>query len=258
MATLVTPRDLASTYSFYPDPWEVIEQYQRVIEYHARTKAGRMRIANRFEIPDERVREWIDEEDPSIPDPLRGVQLAEKNGWIPLDSTDPMFREFNRLVAELYSRGILYEETYRPAIFVSDDDDLDRAESLFRRVGLNTVLAHDGVRHSREVRPIDGGCVLGRVLACLGMPIGTEKSPELPEYLTDVDEVIQAEFLDQLLESRGIHWDWADQYALVFEHRDRKFIDQLARLARPFGEVESHDHSLLISQETRTAIVGAT
>ena len=256
MVNLVTPRDLARTYSFYVDPWEVIEQYQQVIEYRARTKAGRTRIANRFEIPEGRVQEWIDEDNPSIPDPLRGVQIAEKNEWVPLDSTDQMFHGINQLVAELYSRGILYEETYRPAIIVPEDDDVDRSEALFRRVGLNTVLAHDGVRHSREVRPIEGGCVLGRVLACLGTPVGTESSPRLPEYLEEVDEKFRAEFLDQLLESRGVHWDWSDQYALVFEHRDRQFIDELAGLAAPFGEVESREQSLLMTSETCATIRG--
>ena len=105
--------------------------------------------------------------------------------------------------------------------------------------------------------PIEGGCVLGRVLACLGTPVGTDTSPELPGYLNEVDEALRAEFLNQLLESRGVHWDWADQYALVFEHRDREFIDELAKLTAPFGDVEPRGQSLLITDKARTAILGA-
>lgn len=254
MTTLVTPRRLAETYSYYPDPWAVIEEYYEVLDYHARTKAGRERIATRFEVPASRVRGWIDDENPSKPDPLRAVEVAEANGWVPLSEASDAFPAINRFVAELYARGVLAEETYQPVLIAPSDADVERAEELFGAVGLKTTVAHDGICHSREVRPTANGCVFGRVLACLGVSPGHDPSPELPTYLEGATEATRATFLDGLLDSRGIDWGWADRHALVFDHRDGAFLDALAAFVERFGPVERRTESLLLDPGTHDAI----
>ena len=256
MSSFVSPRDLAETYLFYPDPWETIQQYYNVLDYHARREAGRQKIANVFEIPEGRVRGWIDDENPSKPDPLRGVELAEAKGWVPLCEDSDRFPAINRFVGELYARGHISDD-YVPILVVSEDDDPNRARELFQSVSLEAITAHDETpHHSLEVRPRHGGSVFGRVLACLGVPISDEAPAELPWYLDKACEETRAVFLDQLLTSRGISWAWADQHAIPMPHRPRQFQDDIAKFIKEFGPVEPRDGSVVLDSKTHDRIRG--
>lgn len=253
MSVLVTPQQLAETYSYYADPWGVIQQYYDVLDYAARTNAGRQRIANRFEIPESRVREWIDDENPSKPDPLRGIELAEEKGWIPLSETSDRFPAMNRCIAEIYARGHL-ANNYRPVLVTPDEAVTARAEACFEDLGLKTTTAHEGVHHGREVRPTKGGSVLGRVFSCLDVPANCEPPSELPSYLDSASEKTRAAFLAQLLDSRGLAWEWADQYAIPIPHRSARFHDRVARLARSFGPANAREESVVLKVETHDSI----
>lgn len=256
MTTLVTPQEFAETYGYYADPWEVIQQYYAVLDYAARTNAGRQRIANRFELPEGRVREWLDDEAPAKPDALRGLERAEAKGWLPLSTASERFPAINRFVAELYARGVL-AANYRPILITPDEASRTRAEARFAAVGAATTIAHDGVHHAREVRPTADGCVFGRVLACLGVPAHGDPPATLPAYLDAATDEMRAAFLAQLLDSRGLAWEWAEQYAIAMPHRPARFHERVAALARSFGPADARADSVVLDAATHDAIRGA-
>jgi hypothetical protein len=254
MMSLVSPKNLAETYSFYPNPWNVIQEYYDVLDYHARTEAGREKIATVFEIPEGRVRGWIDRENTTKPDSLRGIELAESNGWIPLTEDSESFPAINRFVGELYARGHI-SDNYIPILVVPEDDNPDRARELYQAVGLEVTEAHEETpHHSLEIRPRNGGSVFGRILACLGIPCSGEPPTRLPSYLDEANERTRAAFLNQLLTSRGIEWTWADQYAIPMPHRPTQFHKSVARLSKEFGPAEAREESVLLDSETHDKI----
>ena len=84
---LITPKDLARTYRSrsYADPWELVEDYWRVLESAARRpELGSQALASRLDLPRSRIRPWIRKPNadrkPARPDPVRAIQVAEGHG----------------------------------------------------------------------------------------------------------------------------------------------------------------------------------
>jgi hypothetical protein len=79
--TFGDPEMFANTYDPPADVngWEIVQQHQQVIEYAAdHPTLGSGAIANHLELPRGRIRPWIDDEDPSVPDVVRGLRTAEE------------------------------------------------------------------------------------------------------------------------------------------------------------------------------------
>jgi hypothetical protein len=75
-----TAQSIARTYSdrVYPDPWEKVEDYQRVQAYAAEhPNAGRTAVGTALELPAGRVRSWLNG---GQPDPVRGIETASAHG----------------------------------------------------------------------------------------------------------------------------------------------------------------------------------
>ena len=79
---LATPPELARTYDLpsYIDPWDLIRDYQRVIEYTgANPNKGSTAVANALNHLRLCIRPWLDG---SVPDAVRGIQFAERKDWL--------------------------------------------------------------------------------------------------------------------------------------------------------------------------------
>ncbi|SNZ06487.1 hypothetical protein SAMN06269185_1187 [Natronoarchaeum philippinense] len=232
--SLITDADLARTYhsGAYEDPYERIEDYRRVIEYAAEhPNRGSQAIATALELPRGRIRPWVDSD--AKPDPMRGVEAAERNGWLRLAYDDPEFRALNRLVAWVFSGGSIAETNFTPKFTVESDAEADQLRSDFETLGVEpTTERDDDPDRATELRPTEHGTVLGRVLHVLGAPVA-HKNPDatisLPAYLDDAPDVIRRDFVDVYLSNRAV--DFEDKRMLqVTEQRSSEFLNELAAL----------------------------
>lgn len=246
-APLTTPQQLARTYNAqaYADPWEVVEDYQRYLEYAGRRpNAGSQRIASTLELPRSRVRPWTNG---SIPHPVRGIQVAETNGWLPLEESSDVFDPINHLTAWMCAEGTIKATTPVPYIRVTDDADRDRLEDHFAAVGLETELGHRENTRTTEIRPREDGAVFGRLLLTLGLVTDDEHLETVPPYLERVSADARRDFARTYLRARGDYWEFADRWVIEHQNRPSRYLRSLAELFESVGvDVEVHDESLSI------------
>lgn len=232
---LIEAQDLARTYSAgsYNDPWELVQDYQRVLEYQARhPNLGSTAVGNALELPRSRVRSWLDG---GIPDPLRGIQRAETHGWLDLDPQSDVFRGLNVLTAWVFSGGSIEGEWYVPRFAVDGEENEERIDCAFEAVGIEyDFIRSSASNRATEYRPKEDGSILGRILALLGAPIGVKNEGsriQLPNYLDQVPEPIGREFAITYLGNRGQRTP--DKGTVTFrEERSRGYLRSLASLFR--------------------------
>ncbi|QCC57290.1 hypothetical protein [Natrinema thermotolerans] len=248
-SVLVTPPMLARTYSgrAYEDPWDLAEDYQRVLEYTGRNpNASAGRVAAALDLPRSRVRPWLD--DGAIPHPVRGIQTAESRGWLPLTESSEAFGPINRLVAWVCSRGTIKPETYGPYVRIDSDDDRERFESLVGQLGLETQEHRtDDTHRSTELTIRDDGAVLGRLLTCLDAPTDDDTRAVAPQYLTAVSETAQREFARVYLANRAVYWEFTDRWLIDHQNRSDRYRRSLATLFQTLGaEAEVHEDGISV------------
>jgi len=167
-----TARSIARTYSdrVYPDPWEKVEDYQRVQAYAAEhPNSGRTAVGNALELPPSRVRGWLNG---GQPDPVRGIQTASANGWIEPDCD--MAGALVELLAHVLAGGSI-NETFVPAISTGRRVDHATIEAAFAAVGVETYQRHaDSDGRATELYPTTDASVLGRCLVAMGAPHGVK------------------------------------------------------------------------------------
>jgi hypothetical protein len=121
-------KKLARTYNDAHDGWERVQEYQRVLEYTAENpNKGSSAVAKALDLPRGRIRSWVD--GGSRPDPVRGIQAAEGNGWLNLGWNDRQLAALNVLVAWIFSGGSITTETYGPRFVINEQtrDTIERA-----------------------------------------------------------------------------------------------------------------------------------
>ena len=82
---LAPPEEFVRTYDppAYADAWECVKDYQRTIELAAeKPSLGSAALATTLGLPRSRIRPWVRDESPARPDCVRGLQIAETNGWV--------------------------------------------------------------------------------------------------------------------------------------------------------------------------------
>lgn len=217
----------------YADPWDVVEDYQRVQEYHAtHPNLGSSAVSTRLDLPRGRIRQWMEG---SKPDCLHGLHVAESNGWIGVDMTSTRFRGLNALLAWAFSGGSLGSEWYVPYWVTRDAQDrrlIDRAAELAGTKVDFTRSVTEG--RAREVRPVENASALGRVLVVLGAPVGGKNENSnirLPNYLTEVSDQIAREFVGIYLHNRAQTRENTDML-LFREERSPGYLESLAGLIR--------------------------
>ena len=251
---LPTPPNLARTYAppAYTDPWKLVEDYQRVIEYMGtHPNKGSTAVANALDLPRSRIRPWLNG---SIPDAVRGIQFAEQKNWLNLSVTDPCFRAFNALVAWIFAGGSIDESRHVPLFTIPSREAEIHLETYFEQIDCEyEVVREADAGRATEARPKTGGAVLGRLLIVLGAPIGTKNEAadiSLPAYLDDAPPRIRSEFVDVYLLHRGQRCSEKDTIVLN-ESRSESYHQALAALIELVAgaSVQANHHSVVVSAE---------
>lgn len=265
-APLVTPEDLARTYRSrsYADPWELVEDYRRVLDYAARRPdLGSQALASRLDLPRSRIRPWVRKPDadrkPSRPDPVRAIQVAEGHGWVPVWYDSEMFPALSRTVAWIFSGGSIDNDRFVPLFTVGNNVALEDLESLLEELGVGCTVSREAEpQRAAEYRPTTDASILGRVLSLLGAPVGPKNvdvSITLPTYLDDAPATIQREFLEVYLRNRGQHYE---EKATIHFREDRS-LDYLHDLATFIGDVSGEqvsvsDKNIIVSADAVRAL----
>ncbi|WP_011322698.1 hypothetical protein [Natronomonas pharaonis] len=93
-------RSLVETYDppNYDDPWDAVEDYERVQRYTAKhPQQGSQAVSTAVDLPRGRIRSWVDGD--GMPDCYRCLQTALENGWILNGWEDDTARSMTTLAA---------------------------------------------------------------------------------------------------------------------------------------------------------------
>lgn len=250
---LVPAQSVARTYTsrVYEDPWQAVLDYRQVMEWAAANpEDGATSIGHRFGLPRGRVEAWLDG---SRPNSVRGIEVAEAQGWIEPNPSSETFRGLNALVAWIIQSGSITTDTWVPFFTVSSDRDrelLSKAANL-AGIALDVTRSASALR-SQEMRPIEHGSVLGRVLVVLGAPRGAKREKgevSLPGYLGSVPERLAHEFIQLYIHNLGQNRD--DRYYIHLRpSQSEEYMQSVAQLVRRHTEasVSMIENNVILSK----------
>ncbi|MDY6775806.1 MAG: hypothetical protein SV253_06990 [Halobacteria archaeon] len=245
---LVTEEDLAETYS---SPYDFVDQYREAIDIHRKTGLKSSAVSSRMEgVPRSRIRTWIEG---GKPDVLRGIETAREHGWLDLDYDDSNFRCLNRLTAWIFSGGSITKSQYKATFSVEGSEERKVIESVFESLGLGFDTVKREAKADEAVP--DDATLLGRVLSCLGAPVGTKAhgSITLPEYLDTDRTQVKHDFVRIYLFNRAHSRGEARGRGVgIREERPREYLNELAGLLREFvddGEVSVNNKNVYVSKK---------
>ena len=221
-----TARSLARTYSdrVYPDPWEKVEDYQRVQAYSAEhPNSGRTAVGNALELPPSRVRGWLNG---GQPDPVRGINTASKHGWLDPEPDSDMAGALVELLAHVLAAGSI-NETFVPAVSPGRRVDRDAIEAAFAAVGVDTQHRHaDSESRATEIYPVADASVLGRCLVAMGAPQGTKTDLDaVPPVVWDSPPAVRRRFVECYVAHRGIHFETKATTRIQEDRPQSYFVD---------------------------------
>ena len=223
-----TARSIARTYSdrVYPDPWEKVEDYQRVQEYVAEhPNAGRTAVGKALDLPSERVRGWING---GKPDPVRGINTANGYGWIEPDNN--IAGALIELLAHILAGGSI-DRGFVPAISTGRRVDRTMLVNVFEAVGVGANIRHaDSDGRATEVYPTTDASVLGRCLVAMGAPQGVKTNLDaVPSTVWDSPESLRRRFVECYVAHRGLHFE-TKATTRIQEERPVSYIADLHKL----------------------------
>jgi len=223
-----TAEALARTYSdrVCPDPWEKVLDYRRVREYAAEhLSAGRVRVGNALDLPNERVRGWLEG---TVPDPVRAIDAAIDRGWLDPDPDSETAAALVDLLAHVLAGGSIPVDNYLPAVTPGERVNAAEIRAAFERVGVETRTRNaDTPGRATEIVPTCDGTVLGRCLVAMGAPTGAKTSLDhLPAVVWDVPRSVRRSFARIYVRHRGLNY--ADKSTTrVQVERPSSFIAEL-------------------------------
>ena len=226
-----TAHALARTYSdrVYPDPWEKVLDHRRVVEYAAdHPNAGRVRVGNVLDLPNERVRGWLNG---ALPDPVRGINTATDYGWIDPDPDGETAAALVELLAHVLAGGSIGRRTFGVAVTPDRRVGIDEIHAAFERVGVETATRNDDASgRATEVVPTADGSVLGRCLVTMGAARGEKIDLDrLPPVVWDVPPTVRESFAQIYVRHRAINREGKATLSIQ-EHRPNSYLDDLRRL----------------------------
>ena len=262
--TLVTAAELARTYDppSYPDPWELVEDYRRVLEFASHHPTmGSSAIAARVDLPRSRIRPWVDGDDPAKPDCVHAVDLAVDREWLPLTYATSCFQSFNCLVAWIYSGGSIAHDWYRPSFTITPSQGPDQVTTALDDLGVacETIRADDQ-RRATEVRPTENSSIVGRLLVLLGAPVGQKNDQsalELPAYLSRAPEDVRRQFAQTYIRNRAGERYCPGDTIRFREERSNAYLGTLAKFFEDTlgGPVTVSDRNVQLSPEASQELV---
>ena len=226
-----TAKALARTYSdrVYADPWEKVLDYRRVREYAAeQPTAGRVHVGNALELPNERVRGWLND---VVPDPVRAINTASDHGWLDPDPHGETAAALVELLAHVLAGGSIAAKNYVPAVTPGARVDAAEIRRAFERVGVETNRRNADVPgRATEIVPTRDGTVLGRCLVTMGAPTGVKTSLDaLPAVIWDVPRSVRRSFAQIYVRHRGLNYKGKSTTRVQVD-RPRSFIEELREL----------------------------
>ncbi|OYR80254.1 hypothetical protein DJ71_15270 [Halorubrum sp. E3] len=223
-----TAQTLARTYSdrVYSDPWEKVLDYRRVLDYAAEhPNAGRVRVGNALDLPNERVRGWLKD---MVPDPLRAINTAIDHGWLDPDPDGETAAALVELLAHVLAGGSITAKNHVPAVTPGKRVDAAEIRRSFERVGVETKSRNkDSPGRAIEIVPTCDGTVLGRCLATMGVPTGVKTTIDrLPAVVWDVPRPVRRSFAQIYIRHRGLNYKKKSTTRVQVD-RPSSFIEEL-------------------------------
>lgn len=207
---LVSRKDFVRTYNprSHTDPVDLIEEYFEVIDYatrHPDKSSGT--IATALDLPHRRVQSWIRFDDPVIPRCVRGLETAERNGWIAITTDSKTFQGMNILVASAFADHPKTDPSWEPTFSVQNSSSLQRLITAMQWIGAEFAFDRDNPRSRVSALSVTTApAVLGRVLHVLGAPRSgvRDEALHLPAYLQSVDREHREAFVKTYLKHRTV------------------------------------------------------
>lgn len=247
-----TADTLARTYSdrVYPDPWEKVIDHRRVLDYAAEhPTAGRVRVGNALDLPNERVRGWLRD---ATPDPVRAIDVAAEYGWLDPEPDGETAGALVELLAHVLAGGSIPEQSFTPAVSPGRRVAVDEIRTAIERVGVDTATRHDDADgRATEVVPTCNASVLGRCLVAMGAPRGEKTDLDrLPSIVREVPEGVREAFVRIYVRHRAAA-DGTKATLTIQEQRPPTYLEDLQRLiAESTGEtVTAGDLNVTISAD---------
>lgn len=200
---------LARTYAHpsYADPWGAVEDYRRVQQAAAdHPSKGSQALSSIIELPRSRIRGWVDDDGPSMPDAARAVSVAESNGW--LDPKGATALALAALAGHLLGGGTVTKRNYVPTVSEGRRVSLATVEPVFQHLGVTATQRHtESDSRATEILPAEHASILGRTMVAWGCPHGGRSEvTSLPDLLNQVGTPGERAFLEAYILHRGVNY----------------------------------------------------
>ena len=215
----------------YADPWDAIEDYERVQRAAARhPEKGSSALSRIVDLPRGRIRSWVDAE--GMPDAYRGLQVALDRGWLHPNPNSSAGRALVELSAHIVAGGSI-NDNYVPAVSVGRRVSADEIETTFRTLGVESVERHaDSENRATEILPADDASVLGRCLVALGIPHGSKQEmTSLPHVVHTVSRLHRTLFATTYARHRAVEYETKSTIRIA-EERPQEYLESLGELFR--------------------------
>lgn len=260
---LLSEDGLLDTYDEERTPHQTVEQYRRANELRkGDPERSRASIAREVGRPPSTLRRWL--VDGAKPSEIKAIETAEQYNWLPLHSDDRIFDAINQLTAWVYGGGWINPDTFQPSITVNHRLHFAIARHVIDPLGNDWRSIRDDTTKTQELRPRDGGAVLGRLLHAIGAPIGrkSDQTLTLPSYLNRVDAYHRQQFARMYLVHRGAPANTEGVGLTIQETRSKEYFYTLQALFEDVTEepITLNDSipKLFISTAAVQALAGNT
>jgi hypothetical protein len=133
-------------------------------------------------IPKNTIRSW---HRGHVSDIATAIETAIANGWIEPSQDSATFTALNVLVAWIQAYGSLRSGSYVPIFRIGDEAQREILTAAIEQLGAPFTVERVDQSRTTEIRITEDASLLGRVLACLGAPVGrkTESDYVIPAYV---------------------------------------------------------------------------
>lgn len=207
--TQCVEKRLIRTYNHpsYADPCDAVDDYRRVQRAAANNpNKGSQALSAIVELPRSRIRGWVDDDAPSMPDAARAVNVAENNGW--LDPTGATMLALAALAGHLLGGGTITKQNYVPTVSEGRRVAPETVSPVFHHLGVTMTKRHTkSDSRATEILPAEYASILGRTMVAWGCPHGGRSEVvSLPDLLDQVGTPGERAFLEAYILHRGVNY----------------------------------------------------